>query len=452
MTLTRLGPLSLALALLLTPGCGGEDDVAAGGDGGSGAVDGAASSDGGGHLASQSIGATGGTVIVPSLGFSLTFPPGALAAPTIITVDGAADVPMGIPGKTVELGPSGTQFALPVRAHFSFSALPVGVTADRLRVYTRSLASDPWVALATQLDAGGGGAAADLMHFSGAGLGAAAPAGMASASMSFFVTSVGTGSGDLGGLAASLFLRGIELWQVPTTLLAMADSAVGGKTAINLPEGKNLVGTVHPAAQVLIDLEFTTTESATHIHSGLAEAVKMAIGCDAQLFDLLQAQASAVKSRDLDVLQEVVRLAVAAKIGIVERDLLETGERRLLNLGHTLGHALEAHSGWTLPHGLAVARGLFFALDVAAALAAIAPADASRCRALLQVHGYTPEPLPPAAELLPFLRRDKKASGDVLHFAVPTGIGRSEVRPLPIAWLAERLGACTGDNPATTRQ
>ena len=140
---------------------------------------------------------------MPSLGFSLTFPPGALAAPTIITVDGAADVPMGIPGKTVELGPSGTQFALPVRAHFSFSALPVGVTADRLRVYTRSLASDPWVALATQLDAGGGGAAADLMHFSGAGLGAAAPAGMASASMSFFVTSVGTGSGDLGGLAGA---------------------------------------------------------------------------------------------------------------------------------------------------------------------------------------------------------------------------------------------------------
>lgn len=267
------------------------------------------------------------------------------------------------------------------------------------------------------------------------------------------LVAIGGGTiGDLGGLAASLFLRGIELWQVPTTLLAMADSAVGGKTAINLPEGKNLVGTVHPAARVLIDPEFTTTESATNIRSGLAEAVKMAIGCDAQLFDLLQAQAAAVKSRDLDVLQEVVRLAVVAKIGIVERDLLETGERRLLNLGHTLGHALEAHSGWTLPHGLAVARGLFFAIDVAAALAAIAPADASRCRALLQVHGYSPEPLPPAAELLPFLRRDKKASGDTLHFAVPTRIGRSEVRPLPIAWLAERLGVNSGDNPATTRR
>lgn len=253
---------------------------------------------------------------------------------------------------------------------------------------------------------------------------------------------IGGGSvGDTGGLAASLYLRGIELWQLPTTLLAMVDSAVGGKTAINLPEGKNLVGSVHPAAQVWIDLELTRTESEPQFRSGLAETVKMAIGCDAGLFALLHERHERVRARDLEVLADVVGAALAAKIAIVEQDLRETGGRRRLNLGHSLAHALEAHSGWTLPHGLAVARGLHFAIAVARRLDAIAAADADACLELLRLHGYEPTTLPPAAALLPFLQRDKKADGAVLHFVVPTGIGSSAVVPLPMAQLRTLLEA-----------
>jgi 3-dehydroquinate synthase len=130
-----------------------------------------------------------------------------------------------------------------------------------------------------------------------------------------------------------------------------------------------------------------------------------------------------------------VARSLGAKIRLVESDLRDGGARRRLNLGHTLGHALEAWSGWQVPHGLAVARGLHFALDVARDLRAIDPAAAERCRALLRAYGHEPTPLPPAAELLPFLARDKKRTGGVLQFVVPTGIGSSEVRALEPARL-----------------
>jgi 3-dehydroquinate synthetase len=279
-----------------------------------------------------------------------------------------------------------------------------------------------------------------LKTFTGleAALRAMAQAGLDRASL---LLAIGGGSiGDLGGLAASLFLRGIELWQVPTTLLAMIDSAVGGKTAINLPEGKNLVGTVHPARLVVIDLDFALSLPDTEFRSGLAEALKMAIGLDAPLFAFLAAQRERVLARDPAALLEVVRASVAAKIAVVESDLRETGRRRLLNLGHTLGHALEAHSGWRLPHGLCVARGLHFALDVAEQHAAMAPNDLRTARELLLAYGYARSPLPATAELLPFLARDKKMENGSLHFAMPTAIGCSAVRPLQLEQLRAILG------------
>jgi 3-dehydroquinate synthase len=247
--------------------------------------------------------------------------------------------------------------------------------------------------------------------------------------------------GDLGGFCAALWLRGIELWQVPTTLLAMVDSAVGGKTAVNLPEGKNLVGVVHPASTVVVDLDFVATLPEREYRSGLAEAIKVGLGLDAELFALLEQQVAAVHRRDPAVLAEVVHRSLAAKIAIVESDLRETGARRLLNLGHSLGHALEAHSGWQQAHGLCVARGLYGALDVAQALGAIDGAAVARGRALLRAYGHEPTPLPPTAELLPFLARDKKVAGGLLHYVVPTGIGRSEVRGIAPAQVAELLGA-----------
>ncbi|MCA8963283.1 MAG: 3-dehydroquinate synthase [Planctomycetes bacterium] len=245
--------------------------------------------------------------------------------------------------------------------------------------------------------------------------------------------------GDLGGLAASLYLRGIDVWQVPTTLLAMVDSSVGGKTAVNLPEGKNLVGTVYPAQRVFIDIDWLGTLPEQEYRSGLAEVLKVAIGLDRELFDLLERHRSDVLARDPDVMIEVVRRSVTAKIAVVERDPREHGPRRLLNLGHTLGHALEAHSGFTRPHGLCVARGLHFALEVAAQRGAMPRDAAERARALLLAYGFERDALPPTAALQLFLSRDKKVTGDALQFAMPTDIGTSEMQPMALAEIARWL-------------
>ncbi len=239
---------------------------------------------------------------------------------------------------------------------------------------------------------------------------------------------VGIGGGavcDLAGLAAALCLRGIELVLVPTTLLAMVDASVGGKAAIDLPEGKNLVGAFWPASDVLIDPSFATTLPDAEYRSGMAEVLKVAIGLDAALFEFCEHDAEALLARDEAALCRAIELAVAAKIRVVERDPQERGERRLLNLGHTLGHALEARSGFTQPHGLAVAQGLHHTLGLAESLGAISARDAARCRALLIRHRLPPEPLPPAALLLEFVERDKKLLEGRLRAILPTGIGAS---------------------------
>ena len=249
---------------------------------------------------------------------------------------------------------------------------------------------------------------------------------------------IGGGSvGDLGGFCAALFLRGIEVWQVPTTLLAMVDSAVGGKTAVNLAEGKNLVGAVHAPTLVAVDLDFLTSLPDREFDSGLAESLKAAIGMDSELFTLLEQQYDRVMARDPGVLTEVVHRSLAAKIALVEGDLTETGSRRLLNLGHTLGHALEAHAAHARPHGLCVARGLHFALDWAESTKAIEEADASRCRALLRRYGHERDSLPAVSELRPFLARDKKVERQQVQFVLPTGIGRCRLQALTLDQLTQ---------------
>ncbi|MBK9129802.1 MAG: 3-dehydroquinate synthase [Phycisphaerales bacterium] len=254
------------------------------------------------------------------------------------------------------------------------------------------------------------------------------------------VVAIGGGTvGDLAGLAAALYARGLDLIQVPTTLLAMVDSSVGGKTAINLPEGKNLVGVIHPATRVLIDLGFLATLPDAEFRSGLGELLKVGLGLSAELCQLLRQERDAVLARDPATLTRAVALAIGAKIALVEADLRERGPRRLLNLGHTLGHALEAESHWALAHGLAVARGLHFAVRVAHALGMLPTADATAARALLVDYGFAADPLPPPTALMPFLRRDKKVAGAKLHFVVPTGLGQSTVIELPWADLERQL-------------
>lgn len=251
------------------------------------------------------------------------------------------------------------------------------------------------------------------------------------------LVAVGGGTiGDLGGLAAAMYKRGIELVAVPTTLLSMLDSSVGGKTAINLPEGKNLAGQFWPAERVLIDPLLLATLDHEEFTSGLGEAIKMAIGLDSELFDLLERESEAILARVPSALERVIHLAVRAKIRVVEADPLESGERRLLNLGHTLGHALEGHARGNLRHGHAVARGLFFAVAIGQTRGLLAPQQADRCRRLLAAFGFAETPIPPMQDLMQFLARDKKVEGDRLHLVLPCGIGESRTTLVPLADLA----------------
>ena len=253
---------------------------------------------------------------------------------------------------------------------------------------------------------------------------------MASAGIPRDGTLIAIGGGticDLGGLAAALWMRGIGLEFVPTTLLAMLDASVGGKTAVDLPEGKNLVGAFWPARRTTIDVSFLTTLPEAEVRSGLGEALKMGIGASEELFVLLEEEREGVLARDLGLLEAVIALAIAAKMAIVERDPREDGERRVLNLGHTLGHALEAESGYRMQHGVAVARGLHAAIDLGERRGVLGGGEAGRARELLLGYGFERWAVPPIGRLAEYLKRDKKAGREGLRFVVPTGIGRCEV-------------------------
>jgi 3-dehydroquinate synthase len=169
--------------------------------------------------------------------------------------------------------------------------------------------------------------------------------------------------GDLGGLAAALFMRGIPYVQCPTTMLAQVDSSVGGKTAVNLPGGKNLAGAFHQPERVLADTATLATLPDEELRSGLGEVVKSALIGDGALLELLEREAAAILARDEDRLAEVVARCVRVKAAIVARDEDERGERKALNLGHTFAHAIEHAAGFgRIPHGVAVAAGLVLAL------------------------------------------------------------------------------------------
>jgi 3-dehydroquinate synthase len=169
--------------------------------------------------------------------------------------------------------------------------------------------------------------------------------------------------GDLAGLAASLYMRGIDVVQCPTTLLAMVDAAIGGKTAVNLPQAKNLAGTVHQPRAVFADTETLATLPDAELTSGLGEVVKSALIGDPDLLELLAERAADILARDPGVLGEVVERCVAVKARVVAGDEHERGERQVLNLGHTFAHAIERVAGYgVVPHGVAVGAGLGLAL------------------------------------------------------------------------------------------
>lgn len=235
--------------------------------------------------------------------------------------------------------------------------------------------------------------------------------------------------GDLAGFAAAMYHRGIEFVQIPTTLLAMVDSSVGGKTGVNHPAGKNLIGAFHQPRQVLADLRLLDTLPAREYAAGLAEVVKYAALGDLEFMDWLEIQAAGLQSRDHEVLTETVYRCCAAKARIVAADEREQGQRALLNLGHTFGHAIETASGYgQVLHGEAVAIGMIMAADLSQRLGWTSADDVTRLKNLLQALDLpTSPPRIPADQFLRLMQRDKKVLNNRLRLVLLKPLGHAVI-------------------------
>lgn len=243
--------------------------------------------------------------------------------------------------------------------------------------------------------------------------------------------------GDLAGFAAACWMRGIDCVQLPTTLLSMVDSSVGGKTAVDIPQGKNLVGAFHPPRAVIADTGALRTLPPRELRAGLAEVVKYGALGDPLFFEWLERERAPLLAGDDRALAEAIARSCGHKAAIVERDPLERGERALLNLGHTFGHAIEAEQGYAgadrdaLNHGEAVAVGMVLAARLSAMLGMAPESDTERLRSLLRAYGL-PVDVPPGlapAELLGRMRLDKKNLAGRLRLVLWRGIGKAEVVP-----------------------
>jgi 3-dehydroquinate synthase len=240
------------------------------------------------------------------------------------------------------------------------------------------------------------------------------------------VVALGGGAvGDLAGFVASTYMRGMPVVQVPTTLTGMVDSAIGGKTAVNLPEGKNLIGTFHQPVAVIADVGTLATLPDRHYRTGLAEVAKYGLTLDRELLASLEEDPGPVLARDPDALEALVARCAAAKARTVADDERDTGGRLILNYGHTLGHAIErldAFSGRT--HGEAIAIGMIFAARLAHARGLADGGLAARTQRLLKALGLeTDGPLPSVREVLDAFRMDKKFHGTV-RFVLLEDVGR----------------------------
>lgn len=236
--------------------------------------------------------------------------------------------------------------------------------------------------------------------------------------------------GDLAGFAAATYLRGIRLVQVPTSLLAMVDSSVGGKTGINLAEGKNLVGSFYQPTEVCADLDTLGTLPAREYVSGLAEVVKYGVIWDGMLFHRLERDAGKLLGRDMDSLGEIVGRCCEIKAEIVGVDELEAGMRSILNFGHTLGHALEQAAGYgVLLHGEAVAIGMIFAARVSAATRGLPAAEHDRIEALVRGLGLPANVSgvsgPSWTAVRAAMTADKKARSSRPRFVLADSIGKA---------------------------
>lgn len=232
--------------------------------------------------------------------------------------------------------------------------------------------------------------------------------------------------GDLAGFVAATYLRGVPWLQVPTTVLAMVDASVGGKTGVDTARGKNLIGAFHPPAAVVADPRALRTLPEAVFRAGLAEVIKHGVIADAPYFRWVEREAPAILARDESTLVELVRRSVELKGAIVERDEFESGERATLNAGHTVAHAIEAVSGFVVPHGEAVAIGLVAEAALSEALGLAESGLAAMIRDAAAPLGL-PVSLPQnfrVDDLLAAMTHDKKNRDGAIRFALPAALGR----------------------------
>jgi len=242
-------------------------------------------------------------------------------------------------------------------------------------------------------------------------------------------------TGDIAGFLASMYMRGIPFVQVPTTLLAQVDSSVGGKTGVDLPEGKNLVGAFYQPRAVFIDPDVLSTLAREELLGGLAEVIKYGIIWDREFFEFLEQKREDILSLYDSALLPLLARCCEIKAQVVSMDEREGGLRRILNYGHTIGHAVEAASDFQLIHGLAISIGMRAAADLAVRGGHLSDNEASRIRSLLQAYSL-PVSIPrdlDRNQIRKFLERDKKNVAGTIFFVLPTAIGKvfvtSEVRP-----------------------
>ncbi|HRT26852.1 MAG TPA: 3-dehydroquinate synthase [Syntrophales bacterium] len=230
--------------------------------------------------------------------------------------------------------------------------------------------------------------------------------------------------GDLAGFVASVYMRGIPYVQIPTTLLAQVDSSIGGKTGVDLPAGKNFLGTFYQPKGVFIDLTFLETLPAREFGNGLAEIMKYGVIDDPELLEALEGGVDALRTDDT-LLERVVARSCHIKKGIVEIDETEKGLRRVLNFGHTVGHAVEAESGYRMSHGESVAVGMAAAASISEKLKYLPAEDRGRIAALIRTIGL-PDRLPQDMStegILSRIKNDKKKDGDTVHFVLLKKLG-----------------------------
>lgn len=251
--------------------------------------------------------------------------------------------------------------------------------------------------------------------------------------------------GDITGFAAAIYMRGIPYIQVPTTLLAQVDSSLGGKTGVDLPSGKNLLGAFHQPRLVLSDLDVLTTLSSDARRDGFAEVIKAALIEDPELFSILEKEGADLLDTSNPLLETIIAKACEVKCRVVNRDEHESGLRRILNFGHTLGHALEAAANYNISHGQAVAIGMGLAVRLSRQWAGLSNDNADRALDLIQKLGLPtdiPQNIDPETLLVP-LEKDKKIQAGICHFVLLAEIGRAVIHPITVEDLRLELSNIT---------